>query len=426
MNLIQFRCDGVYLITGGTGGIGQVVARWMVERGAKKLALVSRRGAQSLAAQRMVEDLRGMGADVSVYQADAADFEGLKGVLDTIQAASGPLRGVIHAAGVNEDGVILQQDWKRFERVVASKASSAWNLHLLTRHIPLDMFVLFSSIAGPFGSQGQSNYSAANTFLQAVAHARRAEGLPALCLDWGAWDAVGMTARLNEHNQQELLRRGLDWITPEVAVRAFEQALSQPRTEQLILAVKWAEYLEHIQSASQSFFERIAERGRTRTVHQSSAVQTGQVKDSGPSELVRRFLETPTSRRKAYLILQIQQAVARLVGFPLDTAIDPQTPLNTLGLDSLMAVEMRNYLSQSLGTSLPATLLFDYPTSDTLSAYLLSSVPALQTQGEDIAAEDAASDTAPASTETRNVQDLTDEEAEAELLAELRKGQAHD
>src|SRR5581483_446136 len=170
------RADATYLITGGLGALGQVVAEWLVEQGARSLVLVGR-GAPSARAAATVERLRAAGARVTIAQADVSRAEAGEALLREIGRTLPPLRGIVHAAGVLDDGVLLRQDWDRFQKVLAPKVDGAWNLHAATAEQDLDFFVLFSSIASLFGSAGQGNYVAANAFLDALAHARRARGL---------------------------------------------------------------------------------------------------------------------------------------------------------------------------------------------------------------------------------------------------------
>ena len=187
------RDDRAYLITGGYGALGLAIARSLIARGARHLALMGRRGVTS-AGQEAISRLAALGADVRVFAGDVAIEADVRRVIDEIAESMPPLAGVIHAAGTLDDGALLQQNWQRFERVLAPKISGAINLHRATRAIPLDFFVSFSSVSSLFGSRGQSNYAAANAYLDAFAHYRRAEGLPALTINWGPWADAGMAA----------------------------------------------------------------------------------------------------------------------------------------------------------------------------------------------------------------------------------------
>ena len=188
------RLDGTVLVTGGLGGLGLAVARRYAERGVAHLVLVGRRGLQTPGASEGVEQLQGLGARVTVASVDVADVQALQGVVASLPSEL-PLRAVVHAAGVLDDGMLSEQTASRFERVLSPKVQGAWNLHTLTESLELDAFVLFSSMAGAFGSAGQGGYAAANTYLDGLAAHRRARGLPAQSLGWGPWAEQGMARR---------------------------------------------------------------------------------------------------------------------------------------------------------------------------------------------------------------------------------------
>ena len=218
------RPDGCYVITGGVGGLGLAVARWLAQRGAKGLLLMSRRAASTEAAAA-IETLRGEGAEVRVVQGDVASATDVGRALAEARAILGPVRGVVHAAGQLDDGVLLEQDWARFAGVMAAKVAGAWHLHTLTRDDDLDLFVLFSSVASLLGSPGQGNHAAANAYLDALAHHRRALGLCGLSINWGAWSEIGAAARADRERRIQL--QGIDSMTPAEALAALEAALDQ-------------------------------------------------------------------------------------------------------------------------------------------------------------------------------------------------------
>ena len=196
-----------YLVTGGFGGIGTRLLPWLVERGARHLVVVSRSG-RTAAAEAIIEQCAAAGATVHHVNADLSNAGGATQVLTAIAEIGRPLKGVLHAAGVVDDGILAHQTWDRVERVMATKVAGAWALHQLTATQPLDFFILFSSAAAVFGAPGQGSYSAANGFLDALADHRQARGLPALSINWGAWSEVGMAARLDEGEQRRLRERG--------------------------------------------------------------------------------------------------------------------------------------------------------------------------------------------------------------------------
>ncbi|NJQ96784.1 MAG: SDR family NAD(P)-dependent oxidoreductase [Hydrococcus sp. CSU_1_8] len=208
------RKDGSYLITGGLGALGLQIGRWLVQQGAKHLILTGR-NQPSQEARETIDQLEKIGTRVNVVQADVSNFDDVKRIiassphLPVSPSPCLPLRGIIHAAGVLDDGVLLKQNWERFDRVLAPKVRGAWNLHLATQNLPLDFFVCFSSIASLLGSPGQGNYAAANAFMDALAHYRRGLGLPGLTINWGVWADVGMAAQLSEHDRARLEEQGI-------------------------------------------------------------------------------------------------------------------------------------------------------------------------------------------------------------------------
>ena len=232
------RDDATYLVTGGVGGLGLAMARWLVDRGARHLVLVGR-SAPSEQARARIREIEGAGAHVDVLSADVARPGEVAAVLADIDREGPPLRGIVHAAGVVDDAVLLQQDWPRFERVMAPKVEGAWNLHVLARTRPLDFFVLFSSVASLLGSAGQANYAAANAFLDALAHRRRAEGLRGLAVNWGPWAEVGMAARLGDADRRRLARSGLSPMPADRALDALGRALAANVAQAAILEMDW-------------------------------------------------------------------------------------------------------------------------------------------------------------------------------------------
>jgi NAD(P)-dependent dehydrogenase (short-subunit alcohol dehydrogenase family) len=228
------RPDGSVLVTGGLGAIGLEVARRFAERGVRHLVLMGRRGLATPGAAAAVSKLEALGARVTVEPGDVADRDALSRVVSQIPPEL-PLRGVIHAAGVLDDGVLTEQSAERFERVMRPKAEGAWNLHVLTETLDLDIFVLFSSIAGTLGSSGQSGYTAANAYLDGLAAYRRAQGLPGVSLAWGAWSEGGLAAALEPDARARLARQGFGAIPRDLGIQLFEQAITRPEA-QLVLA----------------------------------------------------------------------------------------------------------------------------------------------------------------------------------------------
>jgi acyl transferase domain-containing protein len=362
-----------YLITGGLSGLGLLTAQRFVERGARHLVLVGRR-APAGAALETIAALRGVGAHILTLQADVARIDDVRRVLAAVPPTT-PLRGIVHAAGLLEDGALLQQRWHRFAAPLGPKVDGSWTLHALTRGMRLDFFVMYSSLASVLGSSGQSSHAAANSFMDALAVQRRSEGLPAVSIAWGAWSEVGAAA--DPQLAQRLKIRGLEPITSRRGLGLLETVMEADLAHVAVFPVRWTDFRAQPQ-ASWPMCVDLRQAARSVPATATSPAP------AGPSAmLIDQLHEATPSRRRELLLGLVGAHVARVIGAPAGDAIDPGQPLNELGLDSLMAVELRNRLGTALGLarSLPATLVFDHPTIEALSAYLACNV---------IAANDAA------------------------------------
>jgi acyl carrier protein len=363
---LHFREDAAYLIVGGTRGLGLLVARWMVSKGATYVVLVGRSGNADAAE---IAALEHMGARVLVTQADVSEAGEVARVLAHIDR---PLRGVIHAAGVLDDGILQQQTVERFAPVMAPKVQGAWHLHTLTQDMPLDFFVLFSSVASLLGSSGQANYAAANAFLDALAHYRRTRGLPAVTINWGGWSEVGAAAR--DEIRARMRMTGLVPISPEQGLAALEYLLSQSSrdgglTQAGVVPINWPVFLQHFPAGDvPPFLSQVARQVRSRM----------------PSEPLwtppfRHALEeAPANERREQLATHVRGQVAQVLGLPEGTLPPPEQGFFNLGMDSLLTLELRNRLQTSLACTLPTTLTFNYPTIEALVAYLAEAVLALE------------------------------------------------
>jgi polyketide synthase 12/myxalamid-type polyketide synthase MxaB len=398
--------DATYLLTGGLGGLGLEVARWLSARGARALALVGR-SAPTPAAVAVIERLRDGGAKVAVIQADVSVPGEVARVLDEVRATMPPLRGVFHAAGALDNATLLHQDWPRFARVMGAKVTGAWTLHALTRSDALDCFVLFSSVASILGSPGQGNHAAANAYLDALAHQRRAAGLPALSVNWGAWAEIGAAA--GQDRERRIQLQGVGAMTPAEGIAALEAALESGHAQVAAVVLDW---------------ERLRVRradgpGRTLLADLLGAAPAVAVA-AGPG-LRQRLAEAPETRRAPLLAAHVAGRVARVLGIDANGSLDTRRPLNEMGLDSLMAVELRNLLKADLelGVPLTATLVFDHPTVEAIADYLVHEVLALVPPAVGPAA------TAPAEVTPgdmiEQIEQLSDEEVDRVFAARLRE-----
>jgi polyketide synthase 12/myxalamid-type polyketide synthase MxaB len=395
------RADGTYLITGGMGGIGLRAATWLVERGARHVVLTGRRAPAPEAVEAIAEMERA-GVQVMAAAADVADGHRMADLLEDVRRRFPPLRGVIHSAGVLDDGILTQQDWGRFRRVLAPKLDGGALLHRLTLADPLDFFVLYSSAAALLGSPGQANHAAANAFLDALAAHRRTAGLPALSVNWGPWAEVGAAVRRDVGGRAG--QEGLGRIAPERGLAVLDRFARGGRARLAVLPIDWSVFLRGRRPAP--FLSSLAAVARPRSA-----------KTPAPQGFLERLEATPAAGRLHVLREHIQTLAARVLGLDGMQVMDGRRPLQEIGLDSLMAVELRNALSGAVGRPLPATLLFDYPTVDALVAHLGGAVLGLGAAAEPAAGEDGVA----TGGVLGRIEDLSDEEVERVLADKMRR-----
>jgi acyl transferase domain-containing protein/acyl carrier protein len=348
--------SGTYLITGGLGGLGLLVARWLVDKGAKQILLMGR-AKPTAEAQSQIATLEAMGAIVTVAQVDVADDQALIQAMSTFQQQLPPLRGVFHSAGVLDDGLLPQQTWDRFEKVMAPKIQGAWNLHQLTLDRSLDFFVLFSSAAALLGSPGQSNHSAANAFLDALAHYRRQFGLPGLSINWSAISQVGSAAA--KQADIRFQQWGLGMISPPEFLILLEEILESSNTQVGVLPIDWSGALR--QPLKQKFYQ---------DWWLPSEIEISEIK----STILETLAEAIPHTRKALLTEYLQSEVARVLALSSTQIVDLDQGFFELGMDSLTSVELRNRLQRNLNCTIPSTTVFDYPTVGELVEYLFTKV----------------------------------------------------
>ncbi len=413
----RLRQDATYLITGGLGGLGLKVAQWMADRGARHLVLVGRSGG-SERARPLLKRLEDSGVQVVVARADVARQEDLAKLLNELETEMPPLCGVVHAAGVLDDGILAEQTRRRFDRVMAAKVLGAWNLHVLSKDRPLEVFVLFSSAASLLGSPGQGNYAAANAFLDALAHHRQWEGRPALTVNWGSWSEVGMAAASREVAGRQWEALGMGWIDPPRGLRALERLLQGDVAQVAVLPVDWSKFFERVPVATAPrFLEEMAKQS------ESEALLSG-----GSSDLLKRLEDAEPGERQEVLLTEIRRQVAEVLGNDPSNLPDPHRPLHELGFDSLAAVELCNALGRALNKHLPPTMLFDYPTLDALSAHLVEDVLRFDSAEESTALESAAAKPPPdedagdfRAEALDQVEGLSDEDMESLIAEEIAK-----
>ncbi|WP_406277451.1 SDR family NAD(P)-dependent oxidoreductase [Nocardia sp. NBC_00881] len=354
------RPEGTVLVTGGTGGLGAVTARHLVTaHGVRRLVLASRRGWAAPGITELTAELTGLGAQVDVVACDVADRAALDELLAGIPTEY-PLTGVVHTAGVLADGLLADMTPEQFATVLRPKVDAAWNLHEATKDQDLSIFVLYSSIAGTLGNPGQANYAAANVFLDALAHHRHRAGLPATSVAWGPWRGTsGMTSTITEADFARMRREGLIPLDENDGMSLLDSALTVgvPMTAGVRLDVAALT----TQAASGSLPRAL-----------SSLVTVPARRAESTGSLAQRLAATPEPDRAGVVLSIVQQHAAAVLGHPSAAAIEPETPFNALGFDSLGGVELRNRLVKVTGMKLPSTLVFDYPTAAAVATFLRS------------------------------------------------------
>jgi acyl transferase domain-containing protein/acyl-CoA synthetase (AMP-forming)/AMP-acid ligase II/NADPH:quinone reductase-like Zn-dependent oxidoreductase/short-subunit dehydrogenase/acyl carrier protein len=356
------RPDATYLITGGHGGLGLAVGRWLVEKGAKNIALLSRGGA-SAASDAIVSELAAEGATVKTIQADISKEVDVTRALAEIRDGMPPLRGVVHAAGVLDDHLFVNLTAENLQKVLAPKAVGAWNLHTQTAGMPLDFFVLFSSVASVLGSPGQANYAAANAFLDGLAHDRRSRGLPCLSINWGPWAEIGMATRAA--SARGSASRVMNPLAPEQALAALDRLIEKGGSPQAVaMSIDWALLARSLNGNAPP--PMIADLLKEK----AKPAGTKSSRESGPRFSVQELFDAPAARRHALLLDYVQRSVAAVMSLEAPE-LDPEESLSNLGLDSLMGLELQHSLEESLGAKLPIELLMGMPTLNEFVTRLL-------------------------------------------------------
>jgi len=354
----RLRGDRTYLVTGGLGGIGIAVAGWLADRGAGTIVLNGRRAPDPEAVEA-ISQLRKQGAVVQVELADMTDKEAIDQMLGRIDASLPPLGGVIHSVGVLSDGALTNQTWEKFEEVLWPKMLGAWHLHRATEDLDLDMFVLFSSVAGVRGNAGQSNHAAANAFLDQLAAHRRSLGLAGQSIAWGAWSGLGEAEEQRERIGDHLEAGGRGWISPELGLKALDHLVRQDATMSMVAVIDW-------QVASGSGYARSPLFAELLTAGGGDATES----DESADGVLEQLRGAKLAEREEILVSFLQrelQSVMRLPELP-----EASAAFADLGMDSLMVVELRNRLNRAFAGeyTVSNTAIFNYPNTTGLARHL--------------------------------------------------------
>ena len=362
----RLRGDGTYLVTGGLGGIGRELAVWLAERGAGAIVLNGRRP-PAPEVEAALEGLRARGVRVEVEMADVSDGEAVEAMLGRIGERLPPLVGVIHSVGVLSDASLANQDWGRFERVLGPKVVGAWHLHRATRGLELDLFVLFTSAAGVLGNAGQANHAAANAFLDRLAGHRRSLGLAGQAVAWGAWSGTGEAEEQRGRIGERMRSTGQGWLTPGQGLRALDRVVEQNAETAVVVVSDWPALARRMEGVPAFLDELVSVEGAS-----SREV------DAGGGGLVSRLRRVSEAEREAVLVEFVREelrAVLRLGERPSATV-----GFFDLGMDSLMAVELRNRLNRALAgvCTVSSTVVFDHPNTERLARHLAGELGMLE------------------------------------------------
>jgi aryl carrier-like protein len=317
------------------------------------------RRAPSPQAQTTIAELEKAGVAVHVAQIDVADAAQVSGLIGGLAGRMPRLRGVVHAAGVVDDGMLSELDMDRFAHVMLPKVRGTWNLHEATAHLALDFFVSFSSGAALMGSPGQGNYAAANSFLDALAHVRRSRGQHALSINWGSWSEVGMAAEVGEQHRRRWASMGLGMIAPDEGMRMLQQMLRSARSPQMAAMPL---VRSRLPSNLGSFFSAL--------VNAAPAKPAASV-GSAPVDILRRLVEAPADGRPALLTDFLSNQVTKVLALGVAYQMDPHRSLIAMGMDSLMAMELRNRIQTSLKVKVAVADLLQGPSVTMLTLMVL-------------------------------------------------------
>lgn len=414
-SILPFHAEGTYLITGGFGGFGMEVARWISKQGVRHLVLVGRRGAASDEARALMIQLERAGVTVFAAAADISQEAEVVALLTQVSACMPPLRGVFHAAAVLDDSPLDMAEHSRFAKVMNPKALGAWHLHRHTRTLPLDLFVMFSSISALIGNPAQGAYVAANVVLDAIAHMRRASGLPAMSINWGALSEVGMVA--HDGNVEEYFKRvGIGSFNPAQALEVFGKLLEWNPVQvgaAIIDCPRWGQF-NPAWAASPRYRHLIAEPDR------QSAGATS-------NEFYAAMFELPEEARSRYATTVLVDLISEIMRIPADR-IDPRQSLVKMGVDSLMAMELQTAINRKTGAKVSTLELMKGNAIEQLAAHVQTSLetvgldpgvaPAVPSGGDRPAGSEAISNEA--ETILARLDDFSEEEIDA-MLANLMK-----
>ncbi|KYC40370.1 short-chain dehydrogenase [Scytonema hofmannii PCC 7110] len=376
---LHLQANATYLITGGLGSLGLQTAQWMVEQGARNLVLLGRKGlpdrnqwstipheTDTWERVKAIQSLEDMGAKIIVAQADVSNSEQMTAVFEQLRDPQIPLKGIVHAAGVTDYKVLQDIDFSTLQYTLKSKVVGTWLLHHLSQEMNLDFFVCFSSIASVWGSRGQAHYAAGNHFLDAIAHHRLALGLPALSINWGPWTGGGMASA---ETQTLLKRMGVEAWLPEDGIAVLAEVLGTNIAQITAAQIEWSVFKPIYEVKGQKPLLELINKQPQEKIESPQAKRP---------EVIQQLEDLPANKRYSFLVSHLQTTVAKVLGLEQSQLPQIRQGFVELGMDSLMAVELKTRLETSLGQTLSSTLAFNYPNIETLAQYLATEVLALE------------------------------------------------
>ena len=344
----EVRTEATYVVTGGTGGLGLAATRWLADLGARHILLTSRRGGNE-ASLRDIQVLESRGVEVRVAAVDVTDEGAMRDVFADVARSMPPVRGVIHAAGRFGGTVLSEQSWDRFNEILDAKVAGTFIVHELTKELPLDFFVSYSSASAVIGSHGQSAYVAANAFQDALSHHRVRSGLPGLAVNWGSWAEVGVAQALPESSRRALRDRGMGEIAPAEGVEVLGRLIAEGRPQAVVMQINWPKFVKGVvEGQVPPYFNRVAK----------AAAQNVAAATEGAGIKAQVWAASP-AERLGILRRYVQERVATILGYANAAQVDRDVTLLELGFDSLMAVQLRNQIRTQLEIDVPVGKLFD-------------------------------------------------------------------
>ena len=357
---MTIRPEATYLITGGVGALGLLMAEWLVNRGARHLALLTIADPGE-SAQDKIEQLKKQGVEVVVTMGDVTSLPEMENIFKDISANMPPVKGILHLAGILDDHPYSQMSWEQMQRVLAPKVQGSWVLHQLTRKMELDFFILFSSVASVIGNPGQANYAAANFFLDQMASYRQSLGLPVLTINWGFWESLGL---VTEKKGQTKIK-GSRLIKPESGLQIMDRLIHSDIGQTVITPVVWSELLEPFPKDRIPPLYRLFE---DQKIDKTEMAGAGLGSKTG---ITANQLQPLSAAERLNLIAEyLRQEIARVVGVSA-SKLELDKPLNTMGIDSLMAIELKNSVESSMEVSLPIATLLKGPAIMEMAADLV-------------------------------------------------------